>query len=140
MVVACSFAGFIVAQAGFHVWHDLAQGLEGEVAEFVKADLAQRRHHGLPARKVELAQFLFDLVVVLVHRQHPGDAVEQFRIARLRSARHDLPFRFQALALKQLAQFLPGRELHQHGGFRIFGFSVRTLCIREFCEANSFVP
>lgn len=50
VVVTGGDACFVVAQAGFHVRHDLAQGLERECVEFVEADFGERFDRFLAAR------------------------------------------------------------------------------------------
>ena len=92
--------GFVVTHTCFHVRHNLAQRLERKGAEFVEPDFAQRVDHGLATRQIELAEFAFDFGIVLANRQHPGDAVEQIRIAFERRACHALPFGFQSLVFQ----------------------------------------
>jgi hypothetical protein len=56
VVVAGRGAGFVVAQTGFHVRHDLAQRLERQRMELVETDVEQGFDHAFPPGR-ELVQF-----------------------------------------------------------------------------------
>ena len=127
VMVARSFAGFVIAQAGSHVRHNLSQCLERKCMEFIKTDIEQGIDYLFGFRQRQLAQFGFDFYVFFKNTQHPSDFVEQFRLSVYCGACHALPLGFQASLLERGSNFLPRRKFYQSGRFRIFAFILGLL-------------
>ena len=105
-----------------HEWHDLAERLERQVAEFIEAYVEQRVDHLFSIGQVQLAQLGFYFVIVFIDAQHPSDLVEQLRLAVQCIGRDFLPLGCEFFFLQSFAQLLPSRKFHQCSAFRVFGF------------------
>ena len=112
VVVAGLYAGFVVAQAFFHVWHDGAQGFQRQGVELVETDIQQGFGECFLIGQGQFGEFRTDFVVVLVNAQYPCNFVEKFRLAAEGISGKLFPLIAEAcLGVGQrFPQFLPGRD------------------------------
>ena len=79
-MVAGLNAGFVVAEALFHVRNDGAQGFQRECVEFVEADIQQGFDQYRRVRERQLDEFSLNLVIVFIYAENLSDFVENFRL------------------------------------------------------------
>jgi hypothetical protein len=101
VVVADLDRRFVIAQACFHVRHDLVERLQRQGVEFVEADVEQGLDHCLPVWQGQSVQFRAGFVIVLVDAEHTGNFVQNLRLTATGGTGESFPLGFESGGLER---------------------------------------
>ncbi len=81
MVIPGLQTGLVVTHSRLHVWQNVVERFQRQIAEFIETGRQQFCNHSVLVRQIQLGQFTLDLLVFLVNRKHAGNFIQKLRPA-----------------------------------------------------------